>query len=85
MSKKADGFSDFVLEVVPRQLRVLVLYCRPFSDLCVQLSTTGIFCQKIGKCCTIKYYVRKIQNPGFWVNTKYNFKDPPAKAAPLRN
>ena len=44
---------------------------RPFSDRCVQLSTTGIFCQKIGKCCTIKYYVRKIQNPGFWVNTKY--------------
>ena len=43
-----------------------------FSDRCVQLSTTDIFCPKNGKCCTIKYYVRQIQNPGFWVNTKYS-------------
>ena len=29
----------------------------------VQLSTTDIFCRFLKKCCTIKYYVRKIQNP----------------------
>ena len=42
-----------------------VLYCTVFSDRIVQLSTTDVFCRKKGKCCTIKYYVRKIQNP--WI------------------
>ena len=36
---------------------------RHISDRDVQLSTTDIFCRKNGKCCTIKYYVRKTQNP----------------------
>ena len=43
-----------------------------FSDRSIQLSTIGIFCQKNGKCCTIKYYVRKIQNP--WILDKHEIQ-----------
>ena len=46
-----------------------VLYSRLFSDRDVQLSTTDNFLPKNGKCCNIKYYVRK--NPKS-VKTKYS-------------
>ena len=45
---------------------------RPISDRDVQLSTTDNFCRKNGKCCTIKYYVRKIQNP--WILDKHEIQ-----------
>ena len=32
-----------------------------FFERSIQLSTTGIFCRFLKKCCTIKYYVRKIR------------------------
>ena len=32
-----------------------------FFERSIQLSTTGIFCRFCKKCCTIKYYVRKIR------------------------
>jgi hypothetical protein len=47
----------FVLRVSPKQPTV---------------STIGIFCQKNGKCCTIKYYVRKIRNP--WILGKHEIQ-----------
>jgi hypothetical protein len=34
--------------------------------------TTDIFCRKNGKCCTIKYYIRKIQNP--WILGKHEIQ-----------
>ena len=45
---------------------------RPISDRDVQLSTTDNFYRKNGKCCTIKYYVRKIQNP--WILGKHEIQ-----------
>ena len=51
------SFCIFVLEVVPRQLRV-----GSFLTMCT-VKYYWYFCRKNGKCCTIKYYVRKIQNP----------------------
>ena len=51
------NLSIFVLEVVPRQVRV-----GSFLMICT-VKYYWYFCRKNGKCCTIKYYVRKIQNP----------------------
>jgi hypothetical protein len=42
-------------------LKVILLYIL-YSTVCTVLV---FFCRKIVKCCTIKYYVRKIQNP--WI------------------
>jgi hypothetical protein len=42
-----------------------------FFERSIQLSTTGIFCRFLKKCCTIKYYSTS-EKYGFWVTTKYS-------------